>query len=118
MLAKDLWQAFIKQTGLTECVYEAWAFGENADQLAQLVTSGEKTATASAYPLYELENEPVPEVGDYSVILDAKGDANRSLKFWKEGHEKFFTEELNKVGLAFTPGLKVVCEEFVVVYRR
>ncbi|MFQ7527074.1 MAG: ASCH domain-containing protein [Mediterraneibacter gnavus] len=28
-----------------------------------------------AYPLYEVENEPLPAIGAYSVILDSKGNA-------------------------------------------
>lgn len=106
---------------------------------------GEKTATASAYPLYELENEPLPKAGAYSVILDSndngvcviqtqkvtvvpfgevtaehackEGKGDKSLDYWREVHEKFFTEYLNEAGLKFTSDMKVVCEEFSVVYK-
>lgn len=44
-------------------------FYRETDLLAHLVEIGEKTATASAYSMYELENEPLPAVGAYSVIL-------------------------------------------------
>ena len=71
MTGKDLWEAFITNNNLADCGYEAWAFGVEADLLAHLVAIGEKTATASAYPLYELENEPLPKTGAYSVILDS-----------------------------------------------
>lgn len=122
------------------------AFGVEADLLAHLVATGEKTATASAYPLYELENEPLPAIGAYSVILDSKdnavciiqtkkvtivpfyevsaehaykeGEGDKSLDFWREVHEKFFTECLNEAGLKFTLAMKVVCEEFAVVYKQ
>ena len=40
--------------------YEAWAFGGDPDKLAALVLDGVKTATASAYPMYALEKEPLP----------------------------------------------------------
>lgn len=40
------------------------------------------------------------------------------IEIWREVHEKFFTECLNKAGLKFTPDMKVVCEEFAVVYKQ
>ena len=36
---------------------------------------------------------------------------------WREVHEKFFAECLNEAGLKFTSDMKVVCEEFSVVYK-
>ncbi len=145
MTEKELWKAFITKNQLADCKYEAWAFGMNADLLAHLVEIGVKTATASAYPLYESENEPLPAVGEYSVILDSEdnavciiqtknvsvvpfnevtaehaykeGEGNRSLDYWREVHEKFFTECLDEAGLKFTPDMKVVCEEFEVIYK-
>lgn len=145
MTGKELWEAFAASNDLDDGGYEAWAFGADADLLAHLVAIGEKTATASAYPLYALENEPLPAEGSYHVILDAKGNAvcviqiqkvtvvpfhevtaehaykegegDRSLAFWRAAHEKFFTECLHEVGQEFTPHMKVVCEEFMVVYK-
>lgn len=146
MTAKELWDRFAQENNLDHCEYEAWAFGADADLLAQLVETGVKTATASAYPLYELENAPLPRAGAYNVILDSKGNAvcivrtekvtvipfnevtaehafmegegDRSLDYWRESHEKFFRECMGNAGLAFTTDMKVVCEEFAVMYRR
>ena len=146
MTKKELWKAFITNSNIDDCEYEAWAFGVDADLLANLVANGEKTATASAYSLYALEGEPLPKEGDYSVILDSgdnavcviqnrrvtivpfnevtaehaykEGEGDKSLAYWKEVHEKFFTECLNEAGQEFTPDMKVVCEEFIVVYKR
>ncbi len=144
MTAKELWESFIKNNNIADCEYDAWAFGVDADLLAHLVVIGEKTATASAYPLYEYENEPLPKSGEYSVILDSadnaaciiqtekvsivpfskvtaehaykEGEGDKSLDYWKDVHAKFFTECMNEVGLDFTDDMKVVCEEFRVVY--
>lgn len=146
MTEKELWEAFSTKNQLAHCEYEAWAFGVEADLLAHLVVIGEKNATASAFPLYELENEPLPKVGEYSVILDSKdnavciiqtkkitvvpfyevtaehaykeGEGDKSLDFWRETHEKFFTECLGEAGLKFSTDMKVVCEEFQVVYKQ
>ena len=77
MTAKQMWEAFLKvnPSAAGEEV-EAWYYGGNsADKLAQLTADGIKTATSSAYPLYELEKEPLPQTGTYSVILDSKDNA-------------------------------------------
>ena len=141
MTAQEMWNA----SGI-EAEYEAWAFGDDPDTLAELVRTGVKTATASAYPLYELEGEELPKAGEYSVILNTKdeavciirtakvyvtpyrevsaeqawkeGEGDRSRDYWRRVHEAFFRKELDAVGLTFTEDLGVVCEEFEVVYPR
>ena len=145
MTGKELWNAFATERNLEDCPWEEWAFGVEADLLARLVLNGEKTATASAYPLYELENEPLPAVGAYSVILDSRdravcviqttrvtvvpfcevsaehayreGEGDRSLRYWREVHEKIFSEWMREAGLCFEQDMPVVCEEFEVIYR-
>ena len=107
---------------------------------------GEKTATASAYPLYEYDREPLPSEGEYSVILDTQdnavciiqttkvtivpfdeitaehaykeGEGDKSLEFWRKVHQKIFTEWMEGAGLQFTLDMKEVCEEFVVVCKQ
>ena len=76
MKAQELWNKYTTDSSLT---YEAWAFGDDPDGLAQLVVDGIKTATSSAYIFYELENEKIPKVGEYSVILNSKEEAIYSL---------------------------------------
>lgn len=145
MTGKELWNAFLKENPHFEGLqHEEWAFGGDADELARLVVKGEKTATASAYPLYEFEREPLPREGDHSVILNTKGEAvciiqtkkvyitpfdrvtaeharkegegDKSLEYWRKVHEVFFTECMGEAGLAFTHDMKVICEEFEVVF--
>lgn len=146
MSEKELWKEYIAKCKIEDCEYQAWAFGDDADLLAELVINDDKTATASAYPLYELENEPLPKIGEYSVILNSIGEAicviqttkvyvvpfcnvseehafkegegDKSLSFWRNGHKKFFTECLSEVGKEFNEYMKVVCEEFKVVYKK
>ena len=138
MTAEELW----KKSGLTE-PYESWAFGDEPDKLAALVKSGVKTATCSAYDLYQAEDEPLPQEGEYSVILDSKGDAvcivkttkvyvaefhqvskehaykegegDRSLGHWRNVHIDFLTRELAGLHMTFSEHTKVVCEEFELV---
>lgn len=139
MTAKELWSAFGG-----EGEYEAWSFGSDADGLAALVLAGKKTATASAYPLYELEGEPLPQAGEYSVILDStenavciirttrvsivpfdeiserqaalEGEGDLSMAYWRRVHRDFFTAELAGTGLSFDERMPVVFEEFELAY--
>lgn len=142
MKAQELWNKYTTDPTLT---YEAWAFGDDSDELAKLVYDGIKTATSSGYIFYELENEDIPQVGEYSVILDSKdeavciiqttkveimpfnqvsedhaykeGERNRTLKDWKEIHETFFKHECELMNVKFSEEMLVVCEEFQVVYK-
>ena len=137
--AEELW----KKSGLTGS-YESWAFGGAPDELAALVKKGEKTATCSAYDLYLAEGEPIPQEGEYSVILDSSGEAvcivkttkvyvtefhqvskehaykegegDRSLEYWRKVHIDFLTRQLEGEHMTFTENTKVVCEEFELVY--
>ena len=47
-----------------------------------------------------------------------EGEEDRSLEYWREVHKKFFRECLEEYELEFSENMKVVCEEFVVVYQR
>jgi len=143
MNAQEMWEEY-SQKEMIYAQYDAWAFGDAADELAALVLQGTKTATASAYPLYELEGEGLPQAGQYSVILDSgenavcvikttkvfvvpfcdvdarqawkEGEGDRSLNYWRKAHERFFQACMEEAGLCFDEHMKVVCEEFVRVY--
>ena len=140
---QQMWEAYCK-TAKPDGGYSAWAFGEKADTLAQLVLAGIKTGTASLQLWYEDEKEHFPAAGEYSIVLDSRekavciirttkvytvpfsgvnaehafreGEGDRSLAYWRRVHERFFSEELKKEGLAFDPQMLVVCEEFEKVY--
>ena len=139
MTAQEMWDRSGFQGN-----YQAWAFGGAPDKLAKLVMQGVKTATCSALALYEYENEEIPKAGDYSVILDSDGQAvciirttkvyietfdqvserhaylegegDRSLEYWRQVHEEFFTEELKTIQQNFDAKMELVCEEFEVVF--
>lgn len=144
--ADEMWQAFMKQENMSETTsYKAWAFGGDADSLADLVVRGVKTATASAHSLYAAEKLELPRVGEYNVILNSKnravcvtqttkvyvlpfnkiteeyaeleGEGDKSLKYWKKVHKEIFTKELETAGLTFSEDMRVICEQFKVVYR-
>ena len=144
MTPKAMWQAYKKINPEIGDVIDAWSFGAMADELADLVLRGEKTATSSAYELYKLENEPLPQAGSFDVILDSQekavciveitkvsvlpfnevsadhafkeGEGDKSLAYWQQVHEAFFTECLAEAGLEFSQETGVVLEEFRKVY--
>ncbi|HGQ5187262.1 TPA: ASCH domain-containing protein [Streptococcus pneumoniae] len=144
MIPQEMWNKYKQINPLIGDEIDAWAFGVEPDLLADLVFKGEKTATASAYDLYVLEDEPLPQVGTFDVILDSQnqavciveitkvsvkpfnrvsayhaykeGEGNKTLVYWRQVHEDFFRDCLGEAGLTFTPESKVVLEEFRKVY--
>ncbi len=140
-----MWDKFVLKNQIEAAEYQSWAFGAEPDELAELVLRGIKTGTASAYPLYEAENEALPKAGDYSVILDSKdeavciikttkvsvvpfrevskeharkeGEGDGSLEYWRKVHVEFFCKDMSENGKLFDEDMPVVCEEFKLVYR-
>ncbi|QYJ04989.1 ASCH domain-containing protein [Nocardioides panacisoli] len=117
---------------------------EHADELLALVLEGTKTATASALWDYEAEDEPLPEVGTLGIVLDSagrpqallvttevtvvpfdevdeeharlEGEGDRSLAYWRQVHEEFFTDHATH-GHGFRSDMPVVLERFEVLHR-
>lgn len=123
-----------------------WSFGatsDHADELLALVLDGTKTATASALWDIESDDEPVPQVGEASMILDggnrpravivttfveivafsavdaahaySEGEGDRTLKEWREVHEQFW-RCYGQTSRAFSSDMPVVCERFELVF--
>ena len=135
--AQIYWDEFWKDAENPASV-NAWMFGASPDELAQLVIDGKKTATCSGHVFYELENEPLPAIDEYSIILNGKEEPVAIIKivdvsimpmnkvpeefalaegegpyeYWKSAHEEFFTTELKTVGLEFSEDMILVCERF------
>ncbi|WP_158233864.1 ASCH domain-containing protein [Sporosarcina sp. P3] len=143
-----MWEEFKRIHPNAPEQYEAWSFGNSkqmADELAELVVEGTKTATSSNYTLYEIEDEPLPMVGLHNIILDGEGmavavvkttsvkvvpfnkvteehaylegEGDRSLHYWQEVHKEFFENELKEVNQDFHREIPVVCETFELLYK-
>jgi uncharacterized protein YhfF len=128
-------------------VRDAWHFCDNesdANELAELVLAGIKRATAGLLWSYEQDGDPIPLVGDLSVVTDWDGEArcvirttsvdvipfgdvsaefaaiegegDGSLGYWREAHTAAFGRELAASGLSLEPDMLVVCQVFDVVF--
>lgn len=143
------WQRFLRAAGLSPDtkLYEDFYFDvteKSANHLLQLVLEGKKRATSSAYPCYEIEREPLPKAGDYSVVTDfhrkpycvietvavsiipfdkmtfdicSREGEDECLETWQEKHRRFFTADAKEVGYTFTESMPVVFEDFRVIYK-
>ena len=146
MTAKQMWKAFLKiAPEASGKEVDAWHYsGEDGDRLAELTARGIKTATSSAYPVYEAVGETLPQSGEYSVVTRRdgtavcvvytskvyvipykdvseahawrEGEGDRTLSYWRKVHQAFFTECLEQQGLSFSEDMGVVCEEFSRVF--
>lgn len=146
-MIEQFWDKYRKLNPEVPEHFQAWSFGSNAamaDELANLVVAGRKTATASNYLLYELTNEPLPKVGDLSIVLNGsqlpvciiqtqsvevipfnevtveqaqkEGEGDLSLDYWRTEHRKFFGAEFKTLDREFSEDIPVVCETFKVVF--
>lgn len=143
------WQAWLETLSPSErpTDYTAWRFGDSpalADELGFLVRDGIKTATCSLLWEYEFDGDPLPEVGQFSVILDGRdeplciietteislrpydqvdaafaydeGEDDRTLESWREGHWRYFTRSCRRIGRDITPAMPLICERFRLVH--
>lgn len=148
---KKMWQSYIEGIGesieSTHKTYEAWHFcmdEKNANELATLVKKGVKRGTTSLYYSYQLENEPLPKIGQHNIILnwdgiaqciiktvdieiipfnevseefaEIEGEGDASLDYWKKVHKIAFDNELKSTDQEFSEDMLVICETFDVVY--
>ena len=146
MTTEKYWENFIdKNPEYKDKKYEAWQFGADPNTLAELVVAGTKTLTCSSLREYQMENEPLPEVGYVSIILDEtdqpkciientkvytmkfsdvddeiaykEGEGDRTLAYWRKSHFEFFEWLYEKLNHEFSESEKIVVEEFRVIYK-
>jgi uncharacterized protein YhfF len=148
---REFWAAFARSRAVdpTPRFLEAFHFDDNepsANELAALVLSGQKRATAGLVWAHESEGKRVPAPGDLSIVTNFAGDAvciietmrvdivpfsdvsaefaategegDGSLAYWRRAHEAFFGRECKRIGRTPEPDMPVVCERFEVVFMR
>ncbi|EIY5057741.1 ASCH domain-containing protein [Klebsiella variicola] len=110
---------------------------ELANELADLIKKGIKTASCGSFASYQQE-ESAPRIGSYHIILDGQnvpvcvtrlvsmqlvrfcdvteafarkeGEGDLSLEYWKREHQRFFSCEGH-----FSEDMELIAEEFEVV---
>ncbi|EUJ27193.1 hypothetical protein MFLO_13545 [Listeria floridensis FSL S10-1187] len=144
---EEYWVKYANENKLDTQVPSYWMFGDGskkmADELVALVLSGKKTGTCGAKVSYDFENESIPVVGQYDIILNGDGDpvaiikyttveempmnevslefarsegeGDLSYDYWYTEHEKFFKREMKEYGMTFTPDLILICQSFELV---
>ncbi len=148
----DMWGTYLNTLSETaegsKRRYTSYCFCNNekdADAMAVLVKEGIKRGTTSLNYWYKRENEPLPRIGDLSIITDwagvaqciirtkkvsvvafkdvsddmarIEGEGDGSLSYWKEAHTTVFEKEFESLGMKFSPAAEVVFEEFEVVFQ-
>ena len=149
LTAEDTIARFVRESGLDIPEYDAYCYGypEMADEILAALLCRDKRATTGLHCLYEIENEPLPRAGQYSVILDSRGnphcitritkiaitpfrdiseeyafiegEGDKSLTWWKNAHREVFSRECREdAGIEFHEDMECVCEYFEVVYQK
>ena len=126
--------------------YIAQSWGDSpemADELGDLIVRDIKTATCEA--LWQWGDQPVPETGQITVVLNghgepiciieatevtirkynevdsdfaqAEGEGDFSLDYWRDAHKNYFSRTLPKIGKEFSEDMPLVCERFKVIYK-
>ncbi|MEF1311253.1 ASCH domain-containing protein [Vibrio mytili] len=117
----------------------------NANVCADLIVRGEKRASCSMAYWYSNKGEVMPEVGHLQVVTDwdgnprciieitsvsqckfrevtaefaaEEGEGDKSLKWWREAHWQFFSQECEELDIEPTEDMLLVLEHFKVVYQ-
>lgn len=147
---QTFWNAFDAATVAADLTrfYEVCIFGDSeqlADELAALVLSGVKRATAGSVWSYEAEGKRLPAPGDLSIVTSwagqplcvietssvvvlpfnqvsaefaaIEGEGDGSLEFWRKAHLDYFERECHAASKVFTEDMLISCEQFRVVYQ-
>jgi len=141
------WREFASHADLTDEDYAVAAFGDSArmaSELARLVLSGIKRATASLKRDYGPGREPLPRVGDWVVMIDGEGtprciwrttsvevkaleavddsfawdegEGDRSREWWLKAHLAYFSRQAARDGFVMSASINTVFERFTVVW--
>lgn len=146
-LTERFWQDFRDAAGLRHDVYDVVAFGDGpgmATELAELVVSGIKRATAGLVRQFGPGGEAPPVVGGFVVLVDgsdrpraiwrttevrigplnsvdeqfamAEGEGERTRDWWLAAHRRFFSRRAEAQGFQMHDGIETVFERFEVVW--
>jgi uncharacterized protein YhfF len=148
--AETMWNDFATQNNIEGGNYQTRWFGrqdhpDEINHLNELILSGAKRATAKPLAYYTSEQEAVPQVGDYHILLDGdmkpvaiiqtvvselipflrisaehaynEGEGDLSLADWRTRSIEKFTQLAGAYDNSFSEEQPIVSETFKVVYR-
>lgn len=145
----DFFNSFkLENNMIFDVSYKAFHFCNDeysANLLLELVISNQKKATSSLLHTYNLLNEDLPQVGDYSVICDYYGNPRCIIKntnvrkfrysemtydivklegedlnllSWQNNHMKFFLNEAKNYNFILDNDFMIIFEEFKLIYKK
>ncbi|NND78928.1 MAG: ASCH domain-containing protein [Maribacter sp.] len=119
---------------------------KDANECAKLVKKGIKRTTSHSLLGLQYRKEPLPKVGDFTVVtnwegkaqcivrttavkfkpffsIDAEyakleGEGDKSLDYWKKTHWEYYERELEPFNRVPRESMIIVCEEFEKVFDR
>jgi len=143
----DFWAEFTAASGVTDVDYTVVVPGDTdelADELVGLMLSGVKRATASLVRDYASGDEPMPQLGDFIVVVDSEGtpkciwrttevvvkpligvddafawdegEGDRTRDSWLSDHREYFSEQASREGFEMSDGIETVFERFEIVW--
>jgi uncharacterized protein YhfF len=141
------WRGFLSATGTIATDYTVATLGDSAamaDKLVALVMSGRKRATASLLRDYATGAEPVPQAGDFVIVVDGggrprciwrstqvivkplndvdeafawdEGEGDRSRDWWLSAHRDYFAAQSRREGFKMCDVIETVFERFEIVW--
>ena len=141
------WQAFRRHTGLDHDNYAVASFGDSPQmttELADLVMAEIKRATASLARDYGEGREPMPNPGDFVLMLEGEGfprfiwrttevtikplsqvddafawdegEGDRTRNWWLTARRRYFGRQVNREGFEMDDEILTVFEHFEVVW--
>jgi len=143
----EYWAEFVAANGAIDRDYTVVVFGDGSepwDELVDLVLCGTKRATASLARDYSSGDEPVPQVGDFVIVIDSKGiprciwrtteivvkplidvddafawdegEGDRTRDSWLFDHREYFTDQAAQEGFEMSDEIETVFERFEIVW--
>ncbi len=139
---EQFWQRYQSKRG-GQGICQMRLFDSISDRQALLIKQGIKSALATPQALYEVEGEPLPQVGDIKLVCYQNGnvacatrttvvdnvafnevprmqayyeaDGDGSLSYWQMTRQLFFKRVLQAHQLVFTETTPIVLERFDVI---
>jgi uncharacterized protein YhfF len=144
---REFWAAYRAAAGLSHDRYTVVRPGDSPElaiELTELMLAGTKRATASLVRDFEIEGEPLPQPGDYAVVVDGadnprciwqttevtikplievddafawdEGEGDRSRASWLNDHRRYFARQASREGFAMHDQIRTVFERFAIVW--